>query len=439
MIKSVLPLSLIIALRFLGLFIVLPILSVYALSLEGANELLVGIIIGGYALTQMIFQVPFGALSDKIGRKKTIIFGLIIFALGSIVCAISSDIYMLMIGRFLQGAGAIGAVVTAMISDVVKEEQRAKAMAMMGGSIAASFALSMALGPVIGGLWGAGTLFWITAVLSLLAIGILITKVPPVPVIYHDVSEEDKRLSNIFKDANLIRMNITNFLQKGMMTLAFLIIPIILTSSYGFEKSELYKVYLPAMIFGVLAMPFSAIIGEKKHKAKEMLLLGIILFGIAYALMGVATSSLVFILGVVVFFIGFNIHEPLLQSLTSKYAKVHQKGTALGVFNSFGYFGTFIGGVVGGAMLQSYSMGTIGIIVAILCLAWIALLFAMPNPSLVKNLYIKINENTKERTQSLKELSGIKEWYINESEQVLVVKYDTQKIEAKAIEEHLAQ
>ena len=213
--KKVLPLSFIIALRFLGLFIVLPVLSVYALSLEGANEILVGVVIGGYALTQVIFQVPFGMVSDKWGRKNTIIFGLIIFILGSIVCAMSNDIYSLMFGRFLQGAGAIGAVVTAMISDVVKEEVRAKAMAMMGGSIAGAFAIAMMVGPIMGAKYGVSSLFWLTAVLSLLAIVILVTLVPQAPKIVHSYSEEESKISVVLKDKNLMKMNITNLLQKG--------------------------------------------------------------------------------------------------------------------------------------------------------------------------------------------------------------------------------
>ena len=149
MFKTIFPLSLIISLRFLGLFIVLPVLSIYALRLDGSSELLVGITIGGYAITQMVLQIPFGIMSDKIGRKITIFIGLVIFSIGSLVCGFSEHIYTLMLGRFLQGAGAIGAVGTAMISDMVKEEVRAKAMAIMGGCIAATFAISMMAGSLI--------------------------------------------------------------------------------------------------------------------------------------------------------------------------------------------------------------------------------------------------------------------------------------------------
>ncbi len=190
MIKSILPLSLIISFRFFGLFIVLPVLSVYAINLYGATTTLVGIVIGGYALTQMIFQVPFGVMSDKLGRKGTIITGLLLFAIGSIFCAIANDILMLMVGRFLQGAGAIGAVVTAMISDLVKEEQRPKAMATMGMFIGMSFAASMILGPTISSFSGVPTLFYLTAVIALVSIVVLVKMVPNPPKITHTYKQK---------------------------------------------------------------------------------------------------------------------------------------------------------------------------------------------------------------------------------------------------------
>ena len=234
MFKTIAPLSAIIALRFFGLFIVLPVISVYALSLPGSNSTLVGIVIGGYALTQMIFQIPFGIMSDKLGRKGTIILGLLLFAIGSIVCAVSDDILLLLLGRFLQGAGAIGAVVTAMISDLVQEEKRPKAMALMGGMIAGSFALAMIIGPIMGAFFGIHSLFWLTAILALLSIFVLIKFVPNPPLIKHTYSTKTNLLP-ILLNSNLIKMNITNFLQKGFMTFAFMIIPIVLTKTYNWN------------------------------------------------------------------------------------------------------------------------------------------------------------------------------------------------------------
>src|SRR5574344_438865 len=384
MIKSVLPLSFIISLRFFGLFIVLPVISVYAFSLEGANATLVGIVVGGYALTQVIFQTPFGIMSDKLGRKGTIITGLLLFAIGSLICALATDILALLLGRLLQGAGAIGAVVTAMISDVVKEEQRSKAMAIMGGFIGISFALAMGLGPVIGGYAGVPTLFYIT-----------------------------------------------NFLQKALMTFAFLVIPIILTKTYSWEIKDLWQVYIPSMILGFLAMGPASILAEKKGKYREVLVIGILLFIISYLLMGFSSSSIIFCIGVVLFFIGFNMHEPIMQSLTSKFAKVHQRGSVLGVFNSFGYLGTFVGGVFGGILLDkldSYEIESFTLAVALICILWAILIILMKNPSKTKNLYLSLDEYKLENSGKLNDNSNIDEWYINNTENILVVKYSQDKI-----------
>ena len=433
MFKTIFPLSLIISLRFLGLFIVLPVLSIYALHLEGSNEFLVGITIGGYAITQMFLQVPFGILSDKIGRKITILIGLLIFMVGSIICGFSEHIYTLMAGRFLQGAGAIGAVGTAMISDMVKEEVRAKAMAIMGGSIAASFAISMMLGSVIGGYYGVDKLFFITAILAILGMIVLYTKVPNPPKITHSYGASEASIKHILKDKDLMKMNITNMLQKGMMTLAFMVIPIIMIQTYGFEKKDLWMVYLPAMICGVLAMAPSAIIGEKKHKAKEMLMIGVVLFAISYLMMGYSSTSAWFIVGVVVFFIGFNVHEPLMQSMASKYAKVHQKGAALGVFNSFGYAGTFVGGVFGGVFLQHYSIMQIAWVIFIVSILWLFLIASLKNPGINKNIYLPLAEIDQTRVEHLHHVKGIIEWYKNESEQILIVKYDSETTNKETI------
>ncbi len=434
MLKTIMPITAIIGLRFMGLFIVLPVLSVYALGLKGSNEFLVGITIGGYALTQMLLQVPFGMLSDKIGRKITITIGLIIFIIGSIICGLSTDIYTLMFGRFVQGAGAIGAVAIAMISDMVKEEIRAKAMAVMGGTIATSFALSMMIGPLIGGYWGVDKLFYLVAILSAVAIAILFIKVKNPPKIKHNYGPSEKQFLEILKNRDLMKMNITNMLQKGMMTLAFLVIPIIMLQKFGFEKQQLWMVYMPAMIFGILAMAPSAIIGEKYHKAKEMLMLGIVFFGISYILMGYAHSATLFIIGVVIFFIGFNVHEPLMQSMASKYPRVHQKGAALGIFNSFGYLGTFIGGVFGGYFLQNYGMSEIAWVVVIIAIGWVFLVASITNPRLTKNLYLDINTVDLNKAENLHEDDGVIEWYKNESEKLLIVKYNTSRTNKEDIE-----
>lgn len=434
-VKSVFPVVSIISLRFLGLFIVLPVVSLYALNLEGSNKFLVGIMIGSYALTQLLLQVPFGILSDKIGRKITMFIGLGIFIVGSLVCGFAEDIYILILGRFLQGSGAIGAVGTAMISDMAKEEVRGKAMAFMGASIAMSFALSMVLGPLIGGYFGTQWLFFLTAFLSILAMILLFFKVPNPPKITHDYQNE-VGFFDIMKDPNLGKMNVTNFLQKGLMTLAFFVIPIIISHDFDWTKQELWKAYAPAMVFGLIAMGPSAILGEKKGKSKLMLGIGIGFFMVGYFLLGYASSVGVFIAGIIVFFVGFNMHEPLMQSMASKYAKIHQKGASLGLFNAFGYAGTFAGGMLGGYFLHNHSMKEISWIVTIICLGWFWIIYSLDNPANHKNIYLNKEDFNNENTKKLHNINGIIEWY--HRGETLVIKYNCTKTNEEEISKIIA-
>ena len=422
MFKKVLPLSAILSLRFLGLFLVLPVISIYALSLEGSTPLLVGVVVGGYALTQAIFQVPFGTMSDKIGRKPTLLVGLVIFLIGSLISAYATDIYMLMIGRFLQGAGAIGSVITAMISDLVEEEVRGKAMAIMGGTIALSFALAMGLGPVIGASYGVSMLFFITAGLSILAMILLFTKVPTPPRIKH-IYHETAKTSDILKDSNLFNMIVINAMQKGLMTVAFVLIPIILTGEdFGWGKAELYKAYVPAMIFGLIAMGPAAVFGEKHNKPKQIFLISIVLFIGSFLIMGLTTDSTVFIVGVVMFFVAFNMMEPLVQSMITKFSKVHQKGTALGISNSIAYLATFIGGTSAGLLLGFSDRATIGISVAVISTIWLLWTLRLNNPVKHSFIFMPQEEVSTQKLSSL-ESADIAEWYINETENKVVVKY----------------
>jgi len=441
MFKKVLPLSSILFLRFLGLFLVLPVLSIYALELKGATPFLVGIIVGGYALTQAIFQVPFGTMSDKFGRKPTILVGLLIFLAGSVICAYSTDIYTLMFGRFLQGAGAIGSVVTAMISDLVEEEVRGKAMAIMGGFIAMSFALAMGLGPVVAANFGISTIFLITAVLALLAIVVLFTKVPTPPKIKH-IYHGAVKTSDILKDNNLLNMIIINAMQKGLMTMAFVLIPIILTKpEYGFswEKSELWMAYVPAMIAGLIAMGPAAVFGEKKNIPKQIFILSIILFLISFIIMGFTSNSTLFVLGVVAFFIAFNMMEPLVQSMISKFAKVHQKGAALGISNSAAYFFTFLGGTFAGLYLEISDRETLSITISSVIILWLVwTIFKLQNPKRHSFLYIPQSEVDTDKLMSL-ENDNIAEWYINETENVIVIKYIKDSIEEDNLKVKIAK
>jgi len=438
MIKQIMPLSLIVALRFFGLFIVLPVLSIYALEMEGATPFLAGLVVGGYALTQAAFQVPFGLMSDKVGRKKTLLFGLLIFIAGSVIAAMSDNIYMLLVGRFLQGAGAIGSVVSAMIADLVKEEQRAHAMAIMGGTIALSFAAAMIVAPIVGGHWGIDKLFWLTAILSVMAIGILFTAVPKPPTIVHSYAEEESKMIEVFKDKSLTRMYITFLFHSSIMTMAFFIIPVVMTQGlteggFGWGKAELWKVYMPAMVFGLLAMGPAAVFGEKYGKGREVFMISVAVIFLGFIAMGFATTPWIFILGVIFFFIGFNMFEPLLQSFVAKFAKVHQKGAALGVANTFAYVGIFFGGLLAGWLMQHYDRGTLAIVVAVISIAWFIWVATMPNPNNRGNVYLPLDIFDRERVSGLTSHEAIVESYVNETENIAVVKYEKEMIDEDEI------
>jgi len=421
--KVTLWLSSIIALRFLGLFIVLPILSLYAHSLDGATPFLIGVAIGGYALTQMLLQYPLGKASDKFGRKKVIVFGLLIFALGSVVCVYSSNIYLLILGRLLQGAGAISSTITAMISDFTKEEERSKAMAVMGGAIALSFMISMIFGPILGGYIGMGSLFWLTFVFALLAIAIIVLKIPESESVHHEYYQEST-LGAILKHPELFKMNVTMFFHSFMMTVAFLVIPITLVHHFEWEKTELWKVYLPAIVAGFFAMGLAAVMGEKKDKTKLIFVIAVFLFGLGFLFFGASSGDVGFGVGVVIFFIGFMMLEPLLQSTVTKIAKIHERGAALGVFNTVQFLGVFLGGAVGGYLLDVYGFEKLAFFMVFLSAIWLIWVSTLKNPIRPAYIYMPFSEIKDGYEIKLKEKSFIIDFYLNKKENILVIKFN---------------
>ena len=428
MLKSVLPLSFIVASRFFGLFIVLPVLSLYALNLSGANEFLVGLIVGVYAISQMIFQVPFGALSDKIGRKKALTIGLLIFVAGSIVCALASEIYTMLFGRFLQG---VGAVATAMISDFVAEENRSKAMAIMGAFIGLSFTLSMVLGPLLAKDYGLSSLFYLSAALSLLCVVLLYTVVPK--EIKVSAKAQKVPFGKLFLQKDYMIINFTSFMQKMLTSIAFLVIPIVLVKEYGYESGELYKVYTLGAVLGFLAMGLAGALGDGKGLSKVILIAGTLLFAITYAIFALSFTKFIFVVGIAIFFIGFNLHEPIMQSTATKFVKSSQKGTALGIFNSFGYFGSFVGGAFGGYIMHAFGFKVLAIICVVLCVIWLVLLFSLSDPRIFKNIYLSPEVSL--NLELLNSQKGVVDYYKNEKNQV--IKFDSRLTSEAALKESL--
>lgn len=427
MMKRVFPLALISSLRFFGLFIVLPIIGLYT-DVFHTSAFLAGLAAGGYALTQIIFQTPFGIWSDKFNRKYIIGIGLLIFLLGSLVCAFSSDIIMLIIGRFLQGAGAIGGVVSAQIADLVREEERNKAMAVMGAGIFISFILAMLLSPIIAYHLGLNALFLITSILCALSLVILYWKVPDTPIVkYHF---HDSGMANLFKDKNLLIMYLSAFLQKFLMIFAFVCVSLALTHHFLLDSGKLWYIYAPSAVVGVIAMGPVSVFAQKKGQFKAVMLFGICAFVLAYFIMafGFFEINITFFgIGVLVFFIGFAVHEPIMQSLASRYPKAHQKGAALGIFTTLGYAGSALGGICGGWLYEEMGLFILSLIIAGVCAIWGALLICfLSNPKNHKNIYLSL-DNVSDDLLTLKQLDsmkGIIEWYINENERLLIVKYD---------------
>jgi len=432
--KKILPLNLILFLRFFGLFLVLPLISFYAWDLEGSTPILVGVVIGGYALTQAVFQIPFGILSDKFGRRNLIVFGLILFLIGSIISYFATDIYTLIAGRLLQGAGAIGSVISATVSDLIPEEKRGKAMAIIGGSIAMSFALAMIFGSTIGAYYGVDILFLITAVLAFISIFVAF-KIPETGKIEFKYRKDGDK-HNLFSDKTIMYLFFSSLLQKGIMSIIFMIIPIILLQNGYMEKTDIWQLYVPAMFVGLLAMGPAVILGEKKGKPKIVFVASSFLFIIVSVLISLNNPQMT-IVALFLFFIAFNLIEPLIQSMVSKLVKANEKGKVLGYTNSFAYFGTFLGGTGAGMLLNidANSTETLGYILVVLSVIWFVWSLIIENPTPKGNLYLNYSHKI-ERKLEKETFEFIDEWYINRTEKLIIIKFDKTKYSEDELKKH---
>lgn len=410
-------LSLLMAIRFLGLFIVMPVLALYAMHLKGADEFSVGIALGAYALSQIFLQIPFGKLADKYDKKMILIIGLSLLALGSLVCAFSDNIYTLIFGRLLQGAGAIGGVIMAYMADLTDENNRAKVFARMGQFIALAFALSMILGPTIGTTWGVDKLFLLTALLAIISIWLVIKKIPPAPKIVHHM-QNDTSLKDILLHKELLKLFYSGFMQKGLMTVFFLLIPIIFTTKLGWDKTELWKVYIPALVVGFFALPLGAILAEKRGKGKLVFILSALAITLSLILFLIGTKVTIFS-AVIIFFFGFNLLEPVLQSFVSKVAYAHQKATALSTSNTIQYLGIFLGGAVAGYFLNKGMLKEFLILAIIMGFIWIIALFKMKE--IKKFKVVEYDKFDSDFIEELKTEKNVYDFY--EKNGVLIVRY----------------
>ncbi len=379
-------LAAIFALRMLGLFLILPVFAVHAQGIPGGSDLtLVGIAIGAYGLTQSMLQIAFGAASDRFGRKRVIIIGLLIFAIGSFVAAMAPDIYWVIAGRVLQGAGAISAAVTALAADLTREQHRTKVMAMIGSSIGLVFALSLVLAPILYKAVGMGGLFGMTGVLALAAILLVLYVVPePPPPEHHE--DGPVPFAKIAFDPQLLRLNFGIFTLHLAQMAMFVVIPLALVNTAGLALPEHWKVYLPALLLSFVLMIPAIIVAEKKNKTKPVFngaIALILLTQLGFAVFGEGLWSLAFFL--FVFFAGFNILEASLPSMISRIAPPQSKGLALGIYNTTQAFGLAAGGALGGFLAQRFGADAVFAVCGLLTLIWLGFGLTMaPLPVRVK-------------------------------------------------------
>ncbi len=377
--RTVLSLAMLYCFRMLGLFMVMPLLALYAADLGDASPAMVGLALGIYGLSQAALQLPLGWLSDWIGRKPVILGGLLLLAIGSLVAANADTVAGLVAGRFLQGAGAIASSVMALAADLTRPDQRTKAMALIGISIGLSFALAMVLGPVFAGLGGLSLVFYVTMGLALtgMAIVLLLVPTPRGPIQQH--AEVGARLGMIpraLRDGSLMRLNAGIFVLHFTLTACFLLVPPLLESVAGLPREQHWQAYLAAAGLSVLGMLPMLVAAERAGLPRQMFIAGILLLLVSVAALGLAGGALTIYLGLWGFFVGFNYMEATLPSLVSKAVFAGGKGTALGIFTSCQFLGIFSGGTLGGWLQQLWGPG--GVVACALALLLLWGLFGMP-------------------------------------------------------------
>ncbi len=369
------------ALRMLGLFLILPVFAIYGRELPGGQEAyLIGLAISIYGLTQAMFQIPFGAASDRFGRKPVIVAGLLVFAIGSVVAALSTNIAGVIAGRAIQGAGAISAAVSAFIADSTRDEVRTKAMAMVGGSIGLTFAVSLVAAPPLTAWIGLSGLFWLTAVLAGLGIVVVLWAVPPAPV--REEQPEPLRHGDVLFNPQLLRLNVGVFVLHVCQTALFVVVPTLLVDRGALPAPRHWMVYLPVIVVSFLLMVPPMIAAEKRGKLREVFLGAIALLVVAMlaapTLTHTALGGLVTFL--MLFFIAFNLLEAMQPSLVSRLAPPHVKGFAMGVYNTTQALGLFLGGIVGGALAKRFGDNMVFYVCAALAALWFVAAFSMTPP-----------------------------------------------------------
>ncbi len=437
--RTIMALASVMSLRMLGLFMILPVFSLYAQHLSGVTPTLVGLAIGMYGLTQAILQIPFGFLSDRYGRKPLIYIGLILFALGSVLAAMSTSIWGVIIGRALQGGGAIAAVILALAADLTREEHRTKTMAMIGMSIGLAFMLALVLGPLLNAWIGVNGIFWVIALLALAALAIIHWVVPePVGVcVRRDAETVLGQFQRVLTDPQLLRLDIGILLLHLSLTATFVVLPLSLKNLLAPQLH--WQVYLGVIIASVITMMPFMMIAERYRQIKPVFVGAIALMALSQALFSYThqhLTSLIFML--YLFFTAFILLEAMLPSLISKVAPADSKGTAMGIYTSAQFFGAFVGGVAGGWLHEHYEISTVFNVCALLTLLWLIVASSMRKPRYLTSQLLNIGQLDKKRAEELTEklltVTGVTEVVIILEEGVAYLKVDESQLDIAALD-----
>lgn len=368
--RSVFGLASLYSVRMIGLFMVLPVLVIYGQELPDASPTLLGLALGIYGLTQALLQIPLGSLSDRVGRKPVILVGLLVFAGGSVVAAYASSVWWLVIGRALQGAGAIAGAVMALLADSTRAEQRTKAMAIVGISIGASFAVALMLGPALAAWGGLKLVFLATAGLAVVGVLITLWHIPEAPMATDLIEESESSLW--YKNPDLWRLNVGVFVVHFTLTAAFMVVPLLLLNSLALAKEEHWQIYAPVLLASIVGLGLLMRLGERLGRPK--LAFGLAVLSLCLALLIFESDlgqSYVGLIGALwCFFVGFNFLEASLPSLLSKRVTQHRRGAAMGSFSTSQFSGAFLGGSGGGLLLQTTNTTTLLFVCIGLMVAW---------------------------------------------------------------------
>ncbi|WP_313584931.1 MFS transporter [Acinetobacter variabilis] len=430
--RSTFALSSIFALRMLGLFMIIPVFSVAGQSYEYATPALIGLAVGIYGLTQAILQIPFSLIADRYSRKPLVVLGLLLFALGGAIAAMSDTIYGVIVGRAIAGGGAVSAVVMALLADVTREENRMKAMAVMGMSIGLSFVVAFTMGPWVTGLVGISGLFWVTTVMGLAAIAMLLM-VPKVTRHHKNFQQGYlEQLKQVLKMGDLNRLHISVFTLHLLLTAMFIYVPSQLIEVAELPLSSHGWVYLPLLVVSLFFAFPSIVLAEKYRKMRSIFLtaIGGIILGLLIMIFGFE-SKYVLISGLGLFFIAFNVMEALLPSWLSKAAPIQSKATAMGVNASSQFLGAFFGGIIGGQLLLLNNTSLGWSILSAIAIIWLLVSFGLAQPRYLSSLVLRLPESkqTDEWTSQLLAIRGIEEVVVMSEQQVAFVKVDKQQVD----------